>query len=284
VAKKKSTPTDSFRQAISRTLKGAAREQRANVKSLTKAWQRTIAQAKKKAAQDKQRELVAQWKALRRLGLYGDKKTSPAIKNLTPARQRAIRRAFVSAQSHGTFKNGRTIRPLERVVKTTTTRWRNKKGYEYTTTSVKISYQLESHFKQLRSKKKITAGTRGVQKTKKGYIVEVESPLSKVRITKKGQLKEKTEFASGGIEITREGISGEQILRLVRQIENGKFKLPRNSAIKFDNFGTNFGKAYEYDALDLLAARVRNYEQSMPMNVFEHWLGSTELHIIHALP
>lgn len=274
MARSKSSAIDKARQAIFKIAKGAVKENRKKLNQL----ERTRKAALKQHRKNLDRDLVAQWRALARYG-YISTTAKPSQKNLTESRRKAIRKAFTSAQSQGTLVGGTVKRPLERVVKTTTTRWRNAKGYEYITTKTSIKYGLEDHFKIIKTKKKVNV-ERGVRKTKKGYVVEVQSPLSKVRVNKKGQVIEKTEYKSGAIEITREGITGEEILRLVDQIEKGKFKLPARSALKFDNFGTDFGRAYQSDALDLLAERVRYYERAMSSKVFEHWMASTELHII----
>ena len=274
MARKKSSAIDKARQAIFKIAKGAVKENRKKLNMLQRARQA----AQKQHRKNQDRELVAQWRALKRYG-YITTTANPSQKNLTESRRKAIRKAFTSAQSQGTLVGGVVKRPLERVVKTTTTRWRNERGYEYTTTKTSIKYGLEDHFKIIKTKKPVKV-ERGVRKTKKGYVVEVQSPLSKVRVNKKGQIVEKTEYKSGAIEITREGVTGEDILKLVDAIEKGKFRIPARSAIKFDNFGTDMGRAYQSDALDMLAERVRYYERAMAGRVFEHWLASTELQLI----
>jgi hypothetical protein len=280
VAKKKTTGIDKARQAISRTLKGAVKEQKKN----TNALQRLVKQAQKQAQRNRDREDVAKWKALKRLGIYGNDKTSANIKNLTAARRRAIRRSFNLTQQHATFANGQTERPLQRTVKTTTTTWRKRGGGTYKTVKQSIRYDLAPHFKRIRTKRKVKEGTRGVFRTKKGYIVEVESPLSKVRVSKKGEIKEKTQFSSAGIEVTRYGVSGLEILKMIEQIDAGKFKIPRGTTLKVDNFGTMWGKEYDWETLDLLAQRVHYYENHMALNVFQHWLDSTEIRISRVKP
>lgn len=282
MARKKSSGIDKARQAISRTLKGAVKENRKRAKKLSRQWQRMRKAALKQARRNKDKDLVAQWRALKRFG-YLDTIAPPALKNLTPSRRRAISSAFRKANSQGTFKNGRVERPLQRTVITTTTKYRNERGYEYEKVSTRIKYGLGEHFKMVRTKNKPSTEA-GLRRTKKGYVVEVESPLSKVRITKSGKVVEKTVYEKGGIEVSREGITGTDILRLVESIENGKFTIPRNTAIKLDNFGSIHGRAYQWDGLDGLAERVRYYEKAMPGNVLEHWLKTTELHIIRVTP
>lgn len=274
MARSKSSAIDKARQAILKIAKGAVKENRKKLNQLERSRKAALKQHRK----NQDRELVAQWRALKRYG-YISTTANPSQKNLTESRRKAIRKAFTGAQSQGTLVGGRVVRPLERVVKTTTTRYRNEKGHEYTTTKVSVKYGLEDHFKMLKTKKKVSV-ERGVRKTKKGYVVEVQSPLSKVRVNKKGQLIEKTTYERGGIEVTREGVTGEDILKLVDAIEKGKFKIPARSALKIENFGTDLGRAYQHDALDMLAERVRYYERAMAMNVFEHWLNTTELQLI----
>lgn len=280
MARSKSNAIDKARQAIFKVAKGAVKENRKKLNKLSRSFERTRKAAQRQHQQNVDRELVAQWRALARYG-YISTTAKPAQKNLTASRRRAIAKAFRQAQSMGTMAGGKVVRPLERIVTETKTRYRNEKGDVYETVRTRTRYSLEGHFKMVKTKRPIKA-EKGIAKTRKGYVVEAQSPLSKVRVNKKGQLVEKTVFESGGIEITREGVTGEEILELVEAIEKGKFKIPAGTALKLENFGTSQGRAYQWDALDGLAERVRYYERAMPMKVFDHWMDSTEIQIIRA--
>jgi hypothetical protein len=278
VARKKNTPIDSARQALIKAVKGASKEQKRKVSKLSREWQRTRAAALKQQRKNVDKDLVAQWRALRKLG-YVKTTVAPSQKALTPSRRKEIRRIFRQAQSQGTLINGRVVRPLVKTPKVITTKWRDVSGREHTTVTTRINYQLAPNFKLVKSKNKPST-TRGITKTRKGYIVAVESPLSKVRITPKGQVIEKTEYESGGITVSREGVTGKDILSLVEAIERGKFKLPAGRGLKMLNFGTDIGRIYGHDALDLFAERFRYYERAMASRVFDFWMDTIELQIV----
>jgi hypothetical protein len=289
VARSKNTPSDKARQAILKSLKGAVKEQKKSAKSISKkasklsrAWQRTRAAAVKQAKRNKDKDLVAQWRALRRLGYYTST-DSPAQSRLTSSRKRAIASAYKKAQSDATFRDGRTVRPLERTVKTVTTHYRRANGDEYSVVKQSIHYDLGPNFKFIKPKRKVKL-ERGIVKTRKGYVVPVESKLSRIRVKKSGAISETTDYKSGKITISREGITGPEILALIEKIDQGKFHIPEGSALKLDNFGTWQGQNYQWDHLDQLSRTVRYYENSMPTRVFEQWMDTTELHIVTVTP
>lgn len=276
MAKRKSTASARSRQAISKAAKSLTKAATKRAKRFAAGQARAIQKAIKSAQQERDKDLVAQWRALRRYGYLRTTET-PSLSRLTESRKRAIRNAYRDAQSMGTFAQGKVMRPLEKHAFEITTTYYDKRTKRYRTTKrTKIKYELAPRFKFIHSKFK-PSSERGIKKTKKGYVVEVESPLSKVRITRKGEIKERAEFERGGITIAREGLTGSDILKLAEAIEKGTFKIPKGSALKLNNFDTLHGNSFAYDALDMLAERIRFYQSNMREKVFSHWLKTTDL-------
>lgn len=217
-----------------------------------------VAKLRRDNAKQAQRELTAQWRALKKLGALQTKVT-PAMKRLTKSRAAAIRKAYAQIQQVGHFTAGRVERPLKKVQ-----------------VGKRVKYTLAPHFKFIKTKRKPKTNA-GIVRTKKGAIVEVENPMAKVRINKSGQVIERDEYTSGGVTITREGLSGVEILLLVDAIKAGKFHLPKGSMLTVFNFGWAKGSSYMWDALDELVLDIERYEQTMMPTQFEAWLKMTEI-------
>lgn len=244
------------------TLSSAAKQAKQRAARLTRERQSARAKARKQAARDQSRDLAAQWRALKKLG-YLRTKVIPAQKRLTKSRKETIRRLFKQANQQGVISHGKVIRALQRTV--------TDKG--------RVQYNLDKHFRLIKSKYK-PSSPNGWRKTLKGFIFEISSPSEKIRITKKGKVVRKI-AEMGGMEITAEGMTGQQILALADKITAGKFKLKKNQIMLVQDFGGWNNEAHQYypDALDLFIDRLNRYRNTMMDNVFNAWLDMTEIRI-----
>jgi hypothetical protein len=172
------------------------------------------------AEREKKRDLVAQWKELRRLGVYNSKE-APAQSRITPARKRAIEKHFREIQRHGKSVGGKVERPLAL--------------QSYFTPSGKIAtrYRASGYFDFVKTKTK-TDLKAGLIKTKKGYIVEKTSKGAKVRINKKGQVIENV----GGVERRLTLYRGKDLMKLLQDMESGKYKLEKDEMIVLKKWGS----------------------------------------------
>jgi hypothetical protein len=226
--------------------------------------QALVRAAKKLAAKQRAAEYAAKQRAVQKLGLYKSK-TSTAAKNLTKSKQRAIDKAFSEIQKHTHYAQGKVIRPLQKVIKTT------KQGH------VIQSYKLSDYFTFTKTKNKPSAQA-GIIPTKTGAIVETQQIRAKARIKPDGRVVE----IGPKFEITAEGISGVEILELVDAIERGKFKLAEGETLELRSYANLHGRRRRpFTASNLmgLAEDVRAYETIMTEHNFQRWLEYSEVYI-----
>jgi len=266
MARSKSSSIDKARQAALR-----------NAKSLFREFSRTRTKAKQLAAKQQDKELVAQWRTLRKLG-FVNTRVNPAQKNLTPFRKREIKKAFFNAQNQGAFKGGKVVRPLKRQVISTERIITNKAGKRKRIKGQRIKYVLDNNFQLVKSKHKPTQES-GYVKTRKGFLFEKTTPTETIRITSKGKIKRNNKNA-GGFIIESEGITGEDIFKLIIAIKNGSFKLHKNQAMQVHNFGEGDQRYYGNDSLDQFVQKFERYEQIMHLKTFQHWIDSTEIRVV----
>jgi hypothetical protein len=257
--KKNNTLIDATRQQIKRILAD-------RLKAENKA-RKLRAKNKKK---NELREIAIRARALKKLGLYNPK-DSIKQSTITPAKKRRINKAFFDLQRHAKFvEKGHTVRPLTKVDKV------GKNG------RVTQHYQLNKNFQLVRTKKKTNA-ISGVIKTKKGYLVEKDTPDSIVRINKKtGEIVQSRANKKGPRTITRrKGIKGKAIAEFVDDIENNRIKIKPNQHLVYHRFGwtnPNNTQAFDHDELDMFAELVfRVYEVQMSPKVFADWMDASEL-------
>lgn len=275
MTKKHSSGSDKARQAILKASRKSAHAVKRKASGLLREWGRTRAAAKRAATKQQEKEYVAQWRALRKLGFVNSRIT-PALKNLTAHRRTELRTAFKTAQTQAAMSGSKVVRPLERQVITTTTLIRAASGGTKRIVRQRIKYELNPHFKMVRSKNKPTGN--GFVTTRKGFIFDVTSPDERITIKKSGNVVRDNRPA-GGMHIESYGITGEQILELIEKIKNGKFKLRKNQALQVSKFGGS-NKVYHSDSLMLFVADNMRYESTMLTNVFQQWLDATEIRII----
>src|SRR5690349_9625923 len=213
---RKTTPADKARQALAKAIRAESKRASKSVKRLSKAAGKK-AQQIKRARED---EYLARWRALKKLGLVNTKKP-PAKKRLTSSVKRNINKEFYALQSNGHFAKGKVNRPLKKV------EYKTPAGHK------KEKYELSEYFHALNTKKKTSAKT-GLIKTKKGYIVELNNPQTKIRINKRGELVEKT----GSKIRRRSSYQGKYILELIQQIERGTFKVKRDEWLVYRPWGS----------------------------------------------
>lgn len=226
-------------------------------------WARVVARAKKTQAANKRRETVAQWRALKKLG-YIKTTVTPAQKRLTKYRAAKIKKAFNEANKQAVLVHGKVVRALQREV--------TEKG--------RIKYDLDKHFKLIRSKYKPSEQS-GIRKTLKGFVVELLNPSEKVRITKRGKVK-RYDPRQGKFTVESEFLSAKDILKLADKITAGKFKLKKNQVLMVKNFGGFESGAHPYypDALDLFVADMTKYQTNMRAATYGAWLNMTEVRVV----
>lgn len=277
MARKKHNTIDAARQALSKATKASVKARKRKASGLLREFQRTRAAALKAKRQTVDRELVAQWRALAKLG-YVNAKVRPGKKNLTPFRRTEIRKALTKAQSQAAFVGGKTVRPLERHVTTTTIERTNiSTGEKKVSASTRVYYSLGKNFKFIKTKN-VPSQPTGFVKTRKGLIFEA-LPEEKITVTKTGKVKRDLR-KRGGFLITAEGVTGEDILVLADKIREGKFKLRRGQFLDVYTFGSY--NPHPYDDLSLMdfVHRLEYYERAMQTNVFQSYLDKTEIHVL----
>ncbi len=275
MAQSKSNPLDAARQALKKAVKASVKSRKRKASKLSREFQRTRAAALKQQRSAADRELVAQWRALAKYG-YVKTTVKPGLKRLTPFRKREIKKAFTSAQAQAAFVQGRVVRPFDRRVITTTTETVSQSGRKKQVRT-RIKYDLDSHFKFLKSKHEPKQKT-GFVKTKTGLMFEVQ-PFEKVRVTPKGQIIRDMR-ATGGFLITSEGVTGEDILKLADAIKAGTFKLRRGQFLDVYTFGTE--RPSPFDDLSLMdwVHKLERYERTMMANVFQAYIDETVIHVL----
>lgn len=257
MARKKSSAIDKARQVIGRAISGSAK---AGQKSVKKAA-RQIAKKAQAAQRARDQETVARWRALKKLGVISTK-NNPSAKNLTRSLRTKINKEFFDLQGAASYSKGKVKRPLQKVIKKTP----SGKQREV--------YELDDSFKFLRTKKGKASGLSGVIKTKNGFILAKQTPESKFRIAKNGDIIENT----GTYRIRKKGYRGKEIVALVHDIEEGKVKIRSNQALAYRPWGSaRVEQMFDYDSLDDFAKMVNQYAQQMPPTVFKHWSNLTEV-------
>lgn len=256
--KKNITPLDIARQQIKRILADRQKAEK---------------HAKKLRAKNKHknelRETAMRARALKKLGLYNPK-DSIKQSTLTPAKRQRINKAFYNLQRHSKFiEKGHTVRPLNKIDKV------GKNG------RVTQHYQLNKNFQLIHTKKK-TSAISGVIKTRKGILVEKDSPDSVVRVNAKtGELVQSTPNKKGPRTITRrKGIKGQAIAKFVDDIDNNRIRIKNNQHLVYHRFGWTDPRntqAFDHDELDLFANVFHEYQKQMSIKVFESWLDASEL-------
>lgn len=270
MARKQNTPLDAARQALKKAGKQSARK----AKKLSREFARVRAQALKQAETNQSKELVAQWRALKKYG-YIKTTLSPSLKHLTPARAKAIRKAFKQAQSQAGFVGGKVVRPFERQIITTTVETVSKAGRRKTVSS-RIKYNLSQNFRLVKSKFKPAQQT-GFVKTSKGYMFQA-LPEEVIKIKPSGVIQRDLRKIGGFLTESR-AITGEEILKLGDDIRSGKFKLPSNKYLQVHTFGSPDRTTYDHDTLIFFADRLERYERTMATNVFQAYLDETMIFI-----
>lgn len=231
-----------------------------------KAVKKDAARALRKARDN---DDLAKWRALRKIGAYQPTKT-PAAAHLTPARRKAIARAFDQVQSFAAFREGATRRPLREVRVTHQRAMHDKHGrlLRVVTTS-KPKYVVDDYFAVLRPKK--APQLSGVLKTHNSIIVPKPHKGSRVQV-RAGKL-EIHDYAGGEkFKITREGISGAaELLELADKIKNGKFKLRKGEGLRLISNGSmKRSQGFLFDDLESLANLIDRYRNEFADN-FNDW-------------
>ena len=255
--KKNITPLDAARQQI---------------KAILAERKRAEAKARKLRAKNKQkaelREIAIRARALKKLGLYNPKNPIKQS-SITRAQTRRVNTLFKTLMRHGKYiERGKTVRPLNKVAKVA------KTG------KIIETYQLNENFAFLRTKKK-TKIKQGVIKTSKGYIVEKDSPSSKVRINNNGDITQSTKNEKGPRTLTRrKAITGNAIAKFVDDVENNKVRIKENQHLMYRRFGwvdSSNVKLFDHDEMDLFAQLFRDYQKEMPPAIFKGWMDASEL-------
>lgn len=225
--------------------------------ALLKLGRESLKRSRQKAAAQRDAELVAKWRALSKTGLLKTTAT-PAKSRLTRSRIASINSAFNKLQRAGHYENGKVNHPLQR--------------QEYKTPSGKsrVKYTFSDNFKFLKSTKKVKE-TRGVIKTKKGYIIE-KSKDSKVWIDKHGELKTK----SHGIIWTSRTYNGEEILDLYRAIKEGDIKLTERNFLAWNPWGGSASRSVTDN--DLFIKLIDEYVTQMSASTWNGYIDKTTFH------
>ena len=245
-----------------------------------KSFFRDKANAKKAQAVATRRSIdaddIAKWRVLRKIGAYNGT-APPSVKNLTPARRKALRGAFDQVQSFGAFRDGRTRRPFDSQPVTQTRTLRDHDGRVIKQiVSVKPKYVLDDYFAFARAKKPPVLS--GTLRTAKGLVVPKAHVGSRVFI-RSGKLIEHDYVGNSKFKITREGVSGAgELLELSRRIRDGKLKLKHNEGLRLITNGSmRRAQGFLYDDLISLAALIDRYAQEFGPSRFDEWADHAEI-------
>jgi len=261
VTKKRIPENQAWRKA---TLKSFLRDK--------KAAKKDTARSLKKA---RDADDIAKWRALRKIGAYTSTE-APAATRLTPARRKAISRAFVQVQSFTAFRDGSAHRPLHEARVTSQRAIRNKEGrlLRVVTTS-KPKYVIDEYFAVLRPKK--APNLSGVLKTHNAVIVPKPHKGSRVQV-RAGKLEIRDYVGAQKFKITREGISGAaELLELADKIKNNEFKLRKNEGLRLISNGSmKRSQGFLFDDLGSLANLIERYRAEFADN-FDEWADHAEI-------
>lgn len=225
--------------------------------ALLKLGRQTLQNSRKKAAAQRNGELVAKWRALQKAGLI-QTKTPPAQSRLTRSRIASINRAFNKLQRTGHYENGRVNHPLQR------------ETYQTPSGKNRIRYVFSENFKFLKSDKKVKE-TRGIIKTKKGFIIE-KSKGSKVWIDKRGEIKTK----SHGIIWTSRTFNGEEILDLYRAIKENDIRLNERNFLAWNPWGGSASRSVTDN--ELFLKLIDEYVTQMTPATWNGYIDKTTFH------
>lgn len=229
------------------------------IKKQSPTAKKLIAASQKQAAKD----FTAQWRFLRKIGAYQSKETA-AQSRLTASRIRAIKKKMAEIQKQKMYKAGRVISPVQFGARKT------KSG------KTVFDYHLNDNFGFVRSKKKPSA-IEGVKKVGKGYIVEKTKPSAKIRINKKGDIVE----IIGKQQRLKRRYSGEDLLKLMRDIENGQIKFKRHDFLVFHLWGRPASIVDSpASAARLMNSYIQEKMMQMSPDVMAAFLKSSYLEII----
>jgi hypothetical protein len=218
---------------------------------------------------------VAKWRALRKIGAYSSTAT-PAVSRLTPARRKAITRAFNQVQGFAAFRDGATHRPLQQVVQNHQHAVRDKDGRLLRMrTTQKSKYVLDDYFAVLKPKTPINLS--GVFKTNNAVIVPKPHKGSRVQ-TRNGKIEIRDYVGSQKFKITREGITGSaELLTLAERIKNKQIKLKKNEGLRLISNGSmKRSQGFLFDDIDSLADLILRYRDEFSDN-FDDWADHAEI-------
>lgn len=213
--------------------------------------------------QQARKDLTAQWRFLKKIGAYQSKETA-AQNRLTESRIRAIRKKMGEIQKLKMYKNGRVISPVEFGARKT----RGGKTI--------FDYHFNQNFGFVRSKKKPSA-IEGIKKAGKGYIIEKTKPDAKIRINKQGDIVE----TIGKQQRLKRRYSGEDLLKLMRDIENGEVKFRPHDFLVFHLWGRPASIVDSpASAARLMNAYIQEKMMQMAPDTIARFLKSSYLEII----
>ncbi len=216
-----------------------------------------IARLVESARRAEKTELAAQWRALQRLGAMPNKTRARAA-DISPQRAAAIRKAYTAFQDHAIYKEGYVIRPLERHV----------------TRAGRASYRLGGLFQALPGKPRAPAGSI---RTRTKTIV-AKNPGTALKIERGKVIAYKKISARKTLRIEEQPLIGsDDYLKLLRDIENGTFKIAKNENIRiYSNGSQTHTKIFGAHELDKLAAMLRAY-MSGDIKDFDSWADQSAL-------
>lgn len=174
----------------------------------------------KQVQTEARKDLLERWRALKTLGVYNSKATI-ALKNLTKAREKEIKKRFNEIQQEmRELKRGRSVYPFELI------------SYQTPSGKTKTKYKLRSKFQFVATKKKPVV-TQGVLKTGRGYIIRKYHADGKISVNKKGEIIERRR----GSVNRRTRYSGDDLLKLIDKWESGKWKWKPGEMVVIYRFG-----------------------------------------------
>lgn len=236
------------------------------MKNKTPSNKKQVAAIKKLAMateKERARQLTEKWRFLRRIGAYNTKETA-SLNRLSAHRMREIEKRFKEIQKMKKLVRGRTIRPImEKLIPL-------KSG------KTKLSYGFSPQYTFVKTKQK-TDIIEGVRKTKRGYIVEKSGSVDKVKINRKGEIVEKKD----GMTRTRRKYRGRDLLKLVKQIDDGTFKFKKNDMMVFHRWGqpNSVWTAVEESAVEL-SRYISQMQRTMDADTYEKFIDSSYVEFI----
>src|SRR5574337_1723648 len=142
--------------------------------------------------------------ALQKAGLYTPKKKLD-VRTFTFSQARHVNQVYSRTQAHGAFIRGKAERPFIRTLH---------------------GYKMNPSFKTVQGKR--AQAIPGAIVTNRGVIVPREMMQEHPRVLKDGTLVYRSKRLGKTREIFSGTLTPAQTLRLIQQLENGTFKLPRD--------------------------------------------------------